>query len=477
MVVRKAWLSKYFIPCCALMAAVVGGAPTETRAQIDQNLQSRFTTFSPPITVLRPEIEATTKKQAQADTSCKLIDDPRGPANDLKRAKIAAELQNEVLRAKKKSLSGDEEQFVTTEYFIKRPEGVVDNEKITQFLQRSDVAQYFGTNFGKIKLRLIQVVLPTVFKCGAPQPVGLKISFPFNPTYETNVLKSDTNVHSDSSIGFGGGVLLTGPGIEGRPYDVVGFGLSSASARYSAFPSKSLDLLTEQAIYQIFLDARHIDGTPINVKREEVPNLLTIDTLSLGLQNQTGFMAGYHAETADLLTPQATLSRQNIALSDAFCSTPQPPAPARTDGLNQTKAPSNVKGLGFCNYLDLALTVGQTFSDVATQQNVSVAGSATLGWRLQNSNWKITLPAVVTARDYENVIGGRRDVLFQIGPAATFTLPPSGNSAPSFMFSLAVNYNQNYSTLSTAAWHGFIVQPTLTLAFQPPVAVKADQGK
>ena len=33
------------------------------------------------------------------------------------------------------------------------------------------------------------------------------------------------------------------------------------------------------------------------------------------------------------------------------------------------------------------------------------------------------------------------------------------------MLSLAATYNRNYSTLSTAAWHGYIIQPTLTAAF------------
>jgi hypothetical protein len=133
--------------------------------------------------------------------------------------------------------------------------------------------------------------------------------------------------------------------------------------------------------------------------------------------------------------------------------------------------------LGFCYYLDLALTVGQTFSDVITQQNANVACSVTLGWRVPDSNWKITLPVVATARDYENVLGGRRDVLFQIGPAATYVLPSDKPSAPSLAFSFSVTYNQNYSTLSTAAWHGIVAQPTLTVAFQPPPAVKPDQGK
>jgi len=180
----------------------------------------------------------------------------------------------------------------------------------------------------------------------------------------------------------------------------------------------------------------------------------------LGFINQTAYLPGYHIETADLFTPQFTLARQNVALSDNVCST-----------LTVAGARSTPRW-GTCYYFDLALTVGQTFSDVITQQNASVALSATPGWRIPDSDWKITLPTVATAKEYENVVGGRQDVLFQIGPTATYTLPAAKQDDPSLMFSLAATYNRNYSTLSTAAWHGYIIQPTLTIAFQPLPAVK-----
>jgi hypothetical protein len=273
--VRGALRSKYFIPYHAILAAIfVFGAPIETVAQIDPNLQSRLTTFSPPITVLRPEIAGveTTKRSAEADKTCQLIKIP-----------------------------------------LKKRPGL----KTTFVLPR----------------------LSTIYKCGAPQPRMVKISFPFNPTYETNALKSNTSVHPDTSVGFGGSILVTGPGIEGRSYDVIGFSASSASARYSNFFAKSFDSLTEQGIYQIFLGAHHIDGTTIDFKKEEVANLLTVDTLSLGFLNQTAFMPGFHGET-DLFTPQATLARQNIALGENLCATPPDP----------NKPGPMVKRLGFCYY-------------------------------------------------------------------------------------------------------------------------------
>jgi hypothetical protein len=186
---RRALVSKYFVPRLALLAAVLFfGTFIEARAQIDQNLQSRFSTFSPPINVLPLDIaneSATKEKAAKKPDTCKVIDDPRGLFTDLQRAEKVAKLYNEVMRAKKQVLPGSEEKPVPKEYFIK--EGIADNEKISQFFQQSDVIQFINANKRK-DLYTLQI-LPTAFKCGRAQPQGLKISFPFNPTYESNVLR------------------------------------------------------------------------------------------------------------------------------------------------------------------------------------------------------------------------------------------------------------------------------------------------
>jgi hypothetical protein len=70
---------------------------------------------------------------------------------------------------------------------------------------------------------------------------------------------------------------------------------------------------------------------------------------------------------------------------------------------------------------------------------------------------------------FGNVAGGRDDLLFQLGAILNYAPPPFLNPFVNTVlnFSASATYNRNYSTLSTAAWHGFIVLPTLTLAFQP----------
>jgi len=296
-----------------------------------------------------------------------------------------------------------------------------------------------------------------------PQKTKIKVSFPFNPTYESNVLKAPGN-SPGTSVGFGGNVLVTsGTGIKERPYDLLVFTAGDASARYSQFPSKSLDIVTALGFYQFFIDGvgyRNgvpVDITPENHNRIPPQNLITIDTLSIGVQNQTVFLPTFHSESANLLTPQITLARTNISLTGSdkgnSCDT-------------ATKDPQG-KNFGFCYYADLALTAGQTFSDQLTQQNANLAASVTPGWRIDHSDWKLALPAVATARTFENFTGGRQDLLLQIGPSLMYSGASLDTSvAPAVAFSLALSYYQNYSTVSAAVWHGVIIQPTLTVAFQ-----------
>jgi hypothetical protein len=301
------------------------------------------------------------------------------------------------------------------------------------------------------------IIRPPDLNCRVEQPTNVTLSLPINPTWESNVLRSPANNSPGYSLGFGGGATVTTAGLEGRPFDLVASSVSSASARYPNFPSKSFDSITQQAAYQIFLEGFYYaaDGKEkeFGSKLENIPkdlpaaNRVTFDTLSFGFQNQTAFLPGLRTETVDLFTPQITLGRSNISLL----------------GGN-----SDNKTSGFPYYLDLSLTAGQTLSDVRTQQNTNIAGSVAPGWRI-NNDWCVTLPTVVTTRFYNDVIGGRRDVLFQVGPALSYN--KTGSAGP-VSFSLTTTFNQNYSTLATASWRGVIIQPTLTIAFNPPISPK-----
>src|SRR5262245_23090482 len=206
------------------------------------------------------------------------------------------------------------------------------------------------------------------------QPTTVKISFPFTSTYETNVLKSNQNVSSGTSSGLGGTLQMITAGL--RPYDVMALSAGTTSVRYNKFSSKSFAATTTQGAYQFFLDAFDstgapipgTDGRPIDPKLNiPPPNMITVDAVAFGFQNQTSYRPTFHRETIDLFTPQVTLSRQNWSL-----------AGKDADNRCWTRSQDPRKD-GFCHYIDLSLTVGQTFSDVKTQQNAKVAVLTTPG--------------------------------------------------------------------------------------------------
>jgi hypothetical protein len=310
--------------------------------------------------------------------------------------------------------------------------------------------------------------------CLTQQPVTVNISFPFNPTYESNILKSGNNSSPGESAGFGGSALIA-TGVKDRPWDLVAFGGGDTSARYTPKSSPSFDNLTSQAAYQMFLYAYGYNPdtkSPANNLVPGSPNLpppgmITFETLTFGYQNQTAFVPTFKTEKADLMTPQATYSIQNISLDDPN---------SMPCGSNVPNGPDT---RSFCHYANFSLTAGQTFSDVTSLQNVNFAASATLGWNI-TSAWSLTLPATATAKSFEDVVGGRRDLLLQAGPVLTYSstlnalCPPKSvpdqfdycyDEHPRFTFSLPVTYYRNYSTLSTAAWSGWVIMPTLTIAF------------
>ena len=330
--------------------------------------------------------------------------------------------------------------------------------------------------------RFIITALPVSF-CAAK--VTIKASVPFNPTDETNVLKANLNNSPGTSWGYGGMLQAFVPVTTAAhpSFDVVGFSAQSQSVRYAQYPTKSFDSITTQAAYQFFLDATGIesnglrpqglgpDGAPsrFSITRDTpkdqidigaIPpvGMITIDSVAFGFQNQTVFTTAFHKETVDLFTPQITFNRQNQDLSG--------------NGASCRAAIPDPRKDGFCFYADFAVTFGQTLSDVASQTNTNLAFSVTPGVRIPSTDWKFTLPVTVTGREYENVVGGRQDALFQIGPALTYA-PPSFTSRDgqiyAVTFSLPVTYNRNYSMVAVDAWHGFVVMPTLTVAFQPPI--------
>jgi hypothetical protein len=443
-------LSKYLVLGFATVIAAALGSTVAAHAQVDLNLQSRVNPN--PIPVIVQPIISTESSSGEIYT---LENGKCGAGSTPARVQAAAavaSLRALASPAARKELFGDtnlKDRTALTAYFSARPDEVTKQLRF-YYHHFNETNKLLETN------RRLKLIPPPgkIDFCNQPQPVTVKFSFPLNPTYESNVLKSNQD-SPGTSAGFGGQVQVTGPGAEGRGFDLVAFSAGSASTRYSPFPSKSTDTFTVQGFYQFFIDAYgcRLDGSCIDIttktsgdKIKNVYGMITVDTLAVGVQNQTVFVPTYRTETADLLTPQVVFNRQNINLSgNSSCTSLFLP-----DQYN------------FCHYANIALAVGQTFSDVTSLQNANLAAAATLGERFNHTDFVLSITGTATGKTFENVPGGRQDLLLQIGPTLTYT--PSQY----IQASLPVTYNQNYSSVSAAAWHGVVVQPTLTIIFPVP---------
>lgn len=412
MVAQRVMSSKYLGIGLAIATGVAFNLGSSLHAQAqDLNLQTQLNILSPlPLQVTPPATDVST-----TSTTLKLrsaVKSPNCPITAAQQASI-------------------------DDYLKRYPDATV-----YQF------NQYNQDQTKKMKIKGVPNPVPDL-TCSTGQPTKIKVSLPLNPTYETDVLKTGNNSSHGESFGIGGNVLITSAGL--RPFDQVVMYAAEASSRYtpSAFSSQNVDSINSYMAYQAFLhaDGYYRDGSIIkNIDPSTPPtkvpdaNMTTIDTVAFAIQNQTAFMPTFHKEKTDFFTPQFTLSSQNINLDD--------PKHTAECGMNLQ---------AFCHYANLALTVGQSFSDVTTQQNFNVAGSATLGWRI-DGNWSLLLQTMATGKEYENFVGGRRDLLLQAGPALTYA---NGNVS----LQLPVTYFKNYSTVSTAAWSGLVIQPTLTISF------------
>jgi hypothetical protein len=461
---ERALTSKYLTFGFAIPMTVVAafGSVGKAQAQVDANIQSRLAPYTISVTP-----SASGPQQPMVYTVCKspaelivllrqanrhqLVLPPNLEYIYKQHGKMA--LQNYLQLPENRKMAAQ----LLDDYFSSHPEIA----KVRWW----DLPKYWRlTEKKSADLRSLLPPSPINFCTtqGAPRTATVKVSFPFNPTYESNVLKSNQNNSPGTSLGFGGAVQVTIPGIETRPLDVIGLSAQSQSVRYGQFPSKSFDAIITQAAYQFFIDAYGLgsDGKPFgvyyNTPKEQLPptNMITVNTVAVGVQNQTVYLPLFRTETVDLFTPQITFNHLNMPLADRQCAA-RIPDPSKD---------------GFCYYADISLTLGETLSDVPSQQNANVAVAVTPGWRIPDSDWRLTLPTTATARDYQNVAGGRQDVLLQVGPTLAYAPPPfiDISAITSVLFTLSATYNQNFSTISKDAWHGVIIMPTLTIAFQPP---------
>jgi len=285
------------------------------------------------------------------------------------------------------------------------------------------------------------------------QPTTFKLIFPIGPIYETTATKTPVALaHADTSITLGGGFQFTTQGVGNL--DVIGVTAGTTSTRYTSLTSRNLDILSTAVQYQLFLGAYDGSGKWINLSHGSyVPSgQVSFNTLTFGVQTSTAFAPTFRAESLNLVTPTVIYGWQNLPLGGGPCTTKL---------AEDTAKPGQKVGASFCYYIDVSATVGHTSSDVSLQENTNFGVSATLGDRIAHTDLVALLATAASGKVYDSVPGGRRDLLLQIGPKLQFS-PAAGVST-----SIAASYNQNSSTVAAAAWHGWIVQTQLSVAFTP----------
>jgi len=438
-----------------MVFSLVAGAATlqigTANAQADLNIQSRIDAVTQPFQVQPVPPIATPARREAARPAAAREEVKEKPCYERNGRCLSPNQAEQLAResAKKRKLFALTPNAVTPNVEALFAELKDENTSIPR---KQEIFKTFGLNINiKPPKRKAQLAPPNI-KPGqgeddAPvQPTTVKFIFPVGPSYESNATKSDALPHADTSMTLGGGFQLTTQGF--RNLDVIGVNAGTTSTRYVSLTSKNLDILTAAVQYQLFLGAYQANGQPLPLAHgSQVPSgQVSFNTLTFGLQNSTVFTPTFRAESLNLLTPTVVYAWQNLPIGGGLCSTRLNPKP---------------DAASFCYYADVSVTLGHTSSDSSLQENTNFGVAATLGDRIAGTDLVAMLATSASSKVYDSVPGGRRDVLLQIGPRLQFS-PASAVST-----SIGVAYNRNYSNVTAAAWHGWIVQSALTYAFAP----------
>jgi hypothetical protein len=216
------------------------GIASKAQAQADPNVQERANALTSTFNF----------KSTTADQSTTVCSPPKLPPLDHDKK---AELLHRAHR----------------DNIIKLPDDIINPPDVVVSAHRSVKAALLANKPRLDELiivneRLLAVKYYPPNLCDAKQKTTVKLSALSNPDYETNVLKSKTNIQHDTSHAFGGNIEVTTGGF--RDFDIMGVSIGSASARYDKFATKSLDVLNTQGIYQFFLGATADGGAKVIIE-------------------------------------------------------------------------------------------------------------------------------------------------------------------------------------------------------------------
>jgi hypothetical protein len=288
MCVQRVLPRSYLLLGLAISTAITFGSAFEAQAQADFNIQSRLNTFTTPL-VLSPDI-ATPSATPSDPTAAVFSSFSKGARNAaapkggacikdkdfvlliLKKLSTEGKLRympedlQDLKSGKDPRLAKPEDAARILNHILSRLNDSQDGA-ILQWLKDPQPPK------GSKKSQDVGVALsalPVSFCDYSPPPTG-KVSSPFNPSLESNVLKSNTNVQADRALGYGGTAQVTAAGF--RPYDVMGLSIGSASAGTISFPRRALISCHAGRLSILYQCSRHIN---YNYKDRKMGCLLTL---------------------------------------------------------------------------------------------------------------------------------------------------------------------------------------------------------
>jgi len=243
-------------------------------------------------------------------------------------------------------------------------------------------------------------------------------------SYESNANTSRTNPIGDSiasgSAGFRSKIPI------GPDADALTLLINSTSVRYAKLSSQDADILVGSAVY-----GHQLASTPGSSKTKSSDTAIT-DVLSLAVEGKSIHEAGYRYLKGNFLTSTATLSHNNMPLSDALCG--------------------DVGKEKFCTSATLSLATRYVLADVTSREYAAtkVTGRAIL---LGEKGLTFTATGSVDFKYFTNFPGGREDIIY----VASGELEWAISDSASLVGGLTFTYQT--STVPTAEWNGFAVGP------------------
>ncbi len=387
---------KFFLISWATATVAIGLNEQAAAQGADFNLQTRIDAFSvsPPTPTIRPRTET---------------------------VEIIQTIPGKTIQI---DLSLDEREALAQTMKIAPPAtfGIMSVQEKKRFYDARGVP---GTKTIKTKPKVVRKTVTKV----EPRPIVVRGFADTSPSYETNANNSKSDPTGDAVLSSNAGVIVAMP--VGDKNDALSLTASTLLVRYSKLTSQDFDVLAGRINYAQKPDAAYW------VPTFRTNGTATQDTFNAGFLTRAAFERGYGNVLARYYYPYVNWTRSNIPVGDGICG--------------------KGKDAAYCYFLNVKTEAGYTFSDAARRENLSLAGSATLGWRTPVDGLTLSTTVALKGRHYTAFPGDRDDLVLEGAAEAEWAINDN------VTLSGGVTFTQAWSTQPAAEWNGFSVFPKISL--------------